>query len=78
MNTTKFMKIINEHRIKKKMSKSGLARKAGVTYRAFVYWERGKRSIGLENAINLLHAVGLELDFKNRGDNDDINRTENT
>ncbi|MDR1954313.1 MAG: helix-turn-helix domain-containing protein [Clostridiales Family XIII bacterium] len=56
-----FYKIISEERKRQGMSAYRLAKLAGVTQNAIAFWERGERSISLENADRVLTALGVEM-----------------
>jgi transcriptional regulator with XRE-family HTH domain len=48
-------------RKQKGFSQSELAKKAGFTKRAIQYWEKGEKSISLENADKLFKALGVQI-----------------
>ncbi len=58
MNCGKF---IEQERKKQGISRYALAKKAGVTSQAILYWERGKRKISLENAEKICKALGISI-----------------
>lgn len=61
MHIKGFSKFLRESRKQKGFSQSELAKKSGFTKRAIQYWEKGKKSISLENADRLLTALGVEI-----------------
>lgn len=61
MHINKFAEILLKSRKQKGFSQSELAKKSGFTKRAIQYWEKGKKSISLENADRLLTALGVEI-----------------
>ena len=61
MHIKEFSKILRENRKQRGISQSELAKKSGFTKRAIQYWEKGKKSISLENADRLLTALGVEI-----------------
>lgn len=61
MHIKEFSKFLRESRKQKGFSQSELARKSGFTRRAIQYWEKGEKSISLENADKLLKALGIQL-----------------
>lgn len=61
MHIKEFSIILRENRKQRGISQSELAKKAGFTKRAIQYWEKGKKSISLENADRLLTALGVEI-----------------
>jgi repressor LexA len=61
MHIKEFSKFLRESRKQKGFSQSELAKKSGFTKRAIQYWEKGKKSISLENADRLLTALGVEI-----------------
>lgn len=61
MHINEFAEILVESRKRKGFSQSELAKKSGFTKRAIQYWEKGKKSISLENADKLLSALETEI-----------------
>lgn len=61
MHIKEFSIILRENRKQRGISQSELAKKSGFTKRAIQYWEKGKKSISLENADRLLTALGVEI-----------------
>lgn len=61
MHIKEFSKFLRESRKQKGFSQSELAKESGFTKRAIQYWEKGKKSISLENADRLLTALGVEI-----------------
>lgn len=61
MHIKEFSKFLRESRKQKGFSQSELAKKSGFTKRAIQYWEKGKKSISLENADRLLTALSVEI-----------------
>lgn len=61
MHIKEFSIILRENRKQRGISQSELAKKAGFTKRAIQYWEKGEKSISLENADRLLTALGVEI-----------------
>ena len=61
MHINEFSEILLKSRKQKGFSQSELAKKSGFTKRAIQYWEKGKKSISLENADRLLTALGVEI-----------------
>ena len=61
MHINEFAEILLKSRKQKGLSQSELAKKSGFTKRAIQYWEKGKKSIPLENADRLLTALGVEI-----------------
>ena len=61
MHIKEFSKILRENRKQRGISQNELAKKSGFTKRAIQYWEKGKKSISLENADRLLTALGVEI-----------------
>ena len=61
MRINEFAEILLKSRKQKGFSQSELAKKSGFTKRAIQYWEKGKKSISLENADRLLTALGVEI-----------------
>ena len=61
MHINEFAGILLKSRKQKGFSQSELAKKPGFTKRAIQYWEKGKKSISLENADRLLTALGVEI-----------------
>lgn len=61
MHIKEFSKFLRESRKQKGFSQSELARKSGFTRRAIQYWEKGEKSISLENADKLLKALGVQI-----------------
>lgn len=61
MHIKEFSKILRENRKQRGISQNELAKKAGFTKRAIQYWEKGEKSISLENADRLLTALGVEI-----------------
>ncbi len=54
-------KIIKEARRKQGMTQSDLAEAVGVTKRAVIYWEGGKRNISLEYADKVFKALHMSI-----------------
>lgn len=54
-------KIMKEERIKQGMSQQTLARKAGVTKRAVIYWENGEKKMNVESADKVFKALHLTV-----------------
>lgn len=61
MHIKEFSKILRENRKQRGISQSELAKKAGLTKRAIQYWEKGEKSISLENADKLFKALGIQI-----------------
>ena len=61
MHIKEFSIILRDSRKQKGFSQSELAKKAGFTKRAIQYWEKGEKSISLENADKLLKALGIQI-----------------
>lgn len=61
MHINEFAEILLKSRKQKGFSQSELAKKSGFTKRAIQYWEKGNKSISLENADRLLTALGVEI-----------------
>lgn len=61
MHINEFAEILLKSRKQKSLSQSELAKKSGFTKRAIQYWEKGQKSISLENADRLLTALGVEI-----------------
>ena len=61
MHINEFAEILLKSRKQKGFSQSELAKKSGFTKRAIQYWEKGIKSISLENADRLLTALGVEI-----------------
>lgn len=61
MHIKEFSKILRENRKQRGISQSELAKKAGFTKRAIQYWEKGEKSISLENADKLFKALGIQI-----------------
>lgn len=61
MHIKEFSIILRENRKQRGFSQSELAKKAGFTKRAIQYWEKGEKSISLENADKLFKALGVQI-----------------
>ncbi len=61
MHIKEFSIILRENRKQRGISQSELAKKAGFTKRAIQYWEKGEKSISLENADRLFKALGVQI-----------------
>lgn len=61
MHIKEFSIILRENRKQRGISQSKLAKKAGFTKRAIQYWEKGEKSISLENADKLFNALGVQI-----------------
>ena len=61
MRINEFAEILLKSRKQKGFSQSELAKKSGFTKRAIQYWEKGEKSISLENADKLLKALGVQI-----------------
>lgn len=61
MHINEFAGILLKSRKQKGFSQSELAKKSGFTKRAIQYWEKGEKSISLENADKLLKALGVQI-----------------
>ena len=61
MHIKEFSIILRENRKQRGISLSELAKKAGFTKRAIQYWEKGEKSISLENADKLFKALGVQI-----------------
>jgi transcriptional regulator with XRE-family HTH domain len=61
MHIKEFSIILRENRKRRGISQSELAKKAGFTKRAIQYWEKGEKSISLENADKLFKALGVQI-----------------
>jgi transcriptional regulator with XRE-family HTH domain len=61
MHIKEFSIILRENRKQRGISQSKLAKKAGFTKRAIQYWEKGEKSISLENADKLFKALGVQI-----------------
>lgn len=66
MHINEFAEILLKSRKQKGFSQSELANKSGFTKRAIQYWEKGQKSISLENADKLLTALGTEIKIGNK------------
>lgn len=53
--------LIKEERKKQKLSKKILSKRTGFSIRSIDYWEKGERSITLENADKILKALKVGL-----------------
>ena len=54
-------KILKEERIKRGLSQQKLADKAGVTKRAIIYWENGKKKMNVESAYKVFKALHVSV-----------------
>lgn len=54
-------KILKEERIKRGLSQQKLADKAGVTKRAIIYWENGKKKMNVESADKVFKALHVSV-----------------
>nr|DAQ22447.1 MAG TPA: helix-turn-helix domain protein [Caudoviricetes sp.] len=61
MHINEFAEILLKSRKQKGFSQSELAKKAGFTKRAIQYWEKGEKSISLENADKLFKALDVQI-----------------
>lgn len=61
MHIKEFSIILRENRKQRGISQNELAKKAGFTKRAIQYWEKGEKSISLENADKLFKALGVQI-----------------
>lgn len=61
MYIDEFAQILSKNRKLNGLSQRKLAEKSGFTVRAIQYWEKGTKSISLENADKLLKALGIEI-----------------
>lgn len=69
MDTNKLIEIVEKRRKELDISGVELAKRAGVSYRAWLYWKGGEREITLYIANQLLKAVGLQFEICERGEN---------
>ena len=53
--------ILKTERKKKQISQQRLAEMAGVTKRAVIYWETGKREMTVESANKVFSALGVAV-----------------
>lgn len=53
--------ILKEKRISNGLTQAELASKAGVTIRAIIYWESGKKHMTVESADKVFRALGVRL-----------------
>ncbi len=53
--------IIKRERLQQGMSQKELAKAAGVTTRAIIYWENGERNMSVENADKILRALHMSV-----------------
>ena len=53
--------IIRKQRISQGITQRELAERSGFTLRSIQYWEKGTKSISLENADKLFKALGIEI-----------------
>lgn len=53
--------LIRKQRNLQGITQRELAERSGFTLRSIQYWEKGTKSISLENADKLLKALGVEL-----------------
>lgn len=63
MNKNMIGKIIQEERIKQKLTRKQLAMMAGCTSRAISYWEIGQRDISVKMADEVLKALGVTFNL---------------
>lgn len=54
-------KILKEERIKHGFSQQKLAEEAGVTKRAIIYWESGKKKMNVESADKVFKALHVSV-----------------
>lgn len=67
MNRKKFGEFLTREREARGMTKTALAKRAGVTLRAVQYWEQGNKNISLENVAKLLDALDMKIIFVKKG-----------
>ena len=53
--------LIEKLRTEKEMSRAELAKKAGCTRKAIEYWEKGQRTMSVENADKIFKALNEQL-----------------
>lgn len=58
-----FGKIMKEERLKQGMSQQRLAEVVGVTKRAIIYWENGKRKMNIESADKVFKALKVSVNI---------------
>lgn len=63
MNKNMIGKIIQEERIKQKLTRKQLATMAGCTSRAISYWEIGQQDISVKMADEVLKALGVTFNL---------------
>ena len=54
-------KILKEERLRRGLSQQRLADKAGVTKRAIIYWENGKKKMNVESADKVFKALHVSV-----------------
>lgn len=54
-------KILKEKRMEQGLSQQKLAEEAGVTKRAIVYWENGKKKMSVESADKVFRALHTSI-----------------
>lgn len=57
--------ILKEERVKKGLSQEKLAEMAGVTKRAIIYWENGKRKMSVESADKVFKVLNVTINIGN-------------
>lgn len=65
--------ILKDERVKKGLSQEKLAEMAGVTKRAIVYWENGKRQMSVESADKVFRVLKVTIKIGNNKMQDVIN-----
>ena len=53
--------LIRKQRVSQGITQRELAERSGFTLRSIQYWEKGTKSISLENADKLFKALGIEI-----------------
>lgn len=57
--------ILKDERVKKGLSQEKLAEMAGVTKRAIIYWENGKRKMSVESADKVFKVLNVTINIGN-------------
>ena len=63
MKINEINEFVREKRHESGISAQKVAEKTGVSRRAVVYWESGKRKMSYENAEKLLSALGYHIEI---------------
>lgn len=64
MNSIEFGDLLKNARIEQGYTQNQLSQVTGFTLRTIQYWERGGKSISLENAEKVLNALKMEIRIK--------------